>query len=420
VIEGVIENFRGRYGWVMVAVAALTLGMGFGTQVSISVFIKPLGDEFGWPRGDISLAYTLAAYCSGFSGIFMGYLADRMATRIIVVFGSVVLGLTYFMLGFVEARWQLYILYGPFIGGMCQGAFLAPLLTNVGFWFDRHKGLALGLTLAGQSLGAALVPLVTRVLISEFGWRYAYHAMGIGILCLLVPMALLIRQPPALAALRDGKAAGGPVKAVEPLIRPGVLAALLCPAIVCCCICMAIPIIHVVPLATDRGIDAPTAAAVLTLMMIVSIVGRVGIGKLADAIGGPRALFLASATQTALIFWFTRAGTPAGFYLVAVLFAVGYGGVIPAYAIIIRELVPPGRVGRLTGTVMFFGNIGMGTGGFLGGALYDWSGSYTLSFGTGAVAGMVNLAIVGSLLAYLRSRQPLLAPVRAAGTVGIG
>jgi MFS family permease len=164
----------------------------------------------------------------------------------------------------------------------------------------------------------------------------------------------------------------------------------------------------------DRGIDAPTAAGVLTLMMIVSILGRIGIGKVADAIGGVRALLLASATQTALIFWFTQAATPAGFYIVAVLFGLGYGGVIPAYAVIIRELVEPGRVGRVTGLVMLFGNIGMGTGGFLGGALYDWSGTYTLSFASGALAGMVNLAIAASLLAYLRARQPALAPARAA------
>jgi MFS family permease len=238
--------------------------------------------------------------------------------------------------------------------------------------------------------------------------------MGIGILALLVPVALLVRQPPALVAARAAPRAGGSTHAAPAPIAPGRLAALLCPAIVFCCICMSIPIIHVVPLATDRGIDAPTAASILPLMMGVSIVGRVGLGKVADAIGGVRALLLASATQTALIFWFTRVGTPASFYVVAILFAVGYGGVIPAYAIIIRELVPPGLVGRVNGTVMFFGNVGMGTGGFLGGAFYDWSGSYTLSYASGAVAGLANLVLIGLLLAYLRGRPPVLAAARAA------
>ncbi len=413
-IDGAIEYFRGRYGWVMVGLAAMIMGMGFGTQVSISVFIQPLGDEFGWARGDISFAYTLAAYCTGLSGILMGYLADRVPTRGLVLFGSTVLGATYLALGFVTARWQLYLLYGPLIGGMCQGAFLAPLLTNVGFWHDRHKGIALGLTLAGQSIGAALVPLAARLLISEIGWRQAYMVLGLGVWCLLIPAALLVRQPPALIRGGVGYAGGAAPTPARPPVPPGRVARLLCPAIVCCCICMSIPIIHVVPLAMDRGIDAQTAASVLTVMMIVSVIGRVGIGKVADAIGGVRALFLASATQTLLIFWFTRVGLPAGFYVVAVIFAVGYGGVIPAYAIIIRELIPPGRVGRITGLVMFFGNVGMGTGGFLGGALYDWSGGYTLSFATGAAAGLVNLAIVGTLLAYLRARQPALAPARAA------
>lgn len=412
--ESAGESPRGGYGWVMVAVAALTLGLGFGSQVAISVFIQPLSEEFGWARGEISLAYTLAAYCSGASGVLMGYLADRFATRRIVTTGAAMLAAAYLALGFVQARWQLYVLYGPFLGGLCQGAFVAPLLTNVGFWFERHKGLALGITLAGQSLGAALVPLLARVLISAVGWRNAYHLMGITVLCTLVPLTLLIRQPPALAAWRGREGPAGAAAAPEERVSVSVAAGLLCPAIVFCCICMAIPIIHVVPLAMDRGVDASTAAGVLTLMMMVSILGRVGIGKVADAIGGVRALLLASATQTALIFWFTQVATPAGFSIVAVLFGVGYGGVIPAYAVIIRELVAPGRVGRVTGLVMLFGNVGMGTGGFLGGALYDWSGSYTLSFGAGAAAGVVNLAIAGSLLAFLRARTSALAPAQAA------
>ncbi|HEX7928253.1 MAG TPA: MFS transporter, partial [bacterium] len=154
--------------------------------------------------------------------------------------------------------------------------------------------------------------------------------------------------------------------------------------------------------------------SVLTVMMMVSIIGRVGIGKVADAIGGVRALFLGSATQTVLIFWFTRMSTSMSFYITAVMFAVGYGGVIPAYAIIVRELVPARRVGVIMGIVMFFGNIGMGLGGFLGGALFDWTGSYNTPFGMGAVVGTVNLVIVGSLMVYLRARQPVLTPARAA------
>src|SRR5262245_3322018 len=186
------DEHRSRYGWVMVGVSALIMGMGFGTQVSVSVFIKPLGDEFGWARGEISFAYTLAAFCSGISGMLMGYLADRLPTRAIVLYGSIVLGAAYIALSFMQARWQLYLFYGVLVGGMCQGAFLSPLLTNVGFWFERNKGLALGMTLAGQSLGAALVPLAARMLITEFGWRQAYTLLGIFAWVLLIPLALLI------------------------------------------------------------------------------------------------------------------------------------------------------------------------------------------------------------------------------------
>jgi MFS family permease len=418
-IEAALGYFRARYGWVMVFVAGSLMGMGFGAQVSVSVFLKPLGAELGWARGDISFAYSLAAFFSGASGVLMGYWADRYGARRFVLGGSLMMGVAYVLLSFVTQRWELYVLYGLLVGGLCQGAFLAPMLTNVGFWFDKDKGLALGLALAGQSLGAALVPLAARLLISSLGWRQAYQALGIGAWAILVPLALLVREPPALARSRAAVRARGyvPAAASAPSRgggRPGVVTAALCGAIVCCCICMSIPIIHVVALATDRGVEAQTAAGILTVLMVVSVIGRVGIGRVADWIGGIRALLLASATQTAMIFWFTQASSPLGYYVIAVAFAIGYGGVIPAYAVILREVLPPGRVGASMGLVMFFGNLGMATGGFLGGALFDWSGSYLLPFATGAAAGVVNLAVVAALLLYVRGQHPAPAAAQAA------
>jgi MFS family permease len=407
-IEGMLATVRVRYGWVMVTAAALIMGMGFGAQVTVSVFITPLAAEFGWTRGDISFAYTLAATCAGLSGVLMGYLADRVSTRSLVLLGAAALGLAHVLLGQITERWQLYLLYGPLLGALAQGAFMAPLVTNVGLWFQRNKGLALGLAMAGQSLGAALVPLTARLLISEVGWRQAYHIMGLGAWCLLVPLAFFVRQPPlpAHGAAHGAATPGGTIGAAR-------LTAILGAAIVCCCLCMSVAVVHVVPLAIDSGLSVTTAASILSVLMIFAIAGRVGVGKLADAIGGVRALLLASATETVLIFWFTQARSLPAFYVIAAIFAVGYGGVIPAYAVIVREYIPPGRVGRATGTVMLFGNIGMGLGGFLGGVLFDWSGSYLASFGAATAAGIANVAIVGTLLFHLRARMPLLVAAKA-------
>ena len=226
----------------------------------------------------------------------------------------------------------------------------------------------------------------------------------------MLPLALLIGERPGIAeAKRLSRAAEKAPGHARPLMEPWKMTAVLCTAIVMCCICMSIPLVHVVALVTDVGISGTTAAGIFSAMMLTSIVGRVGIGKLADYIGGIRALLLASAGQTVMIFWFTQMTTPPGFYLIAALFGLGYGGVIPAYAIIIREYFPLHRVGMTVGLVFFFGNLGMGLGGFLGGLLFDLSGTYTLSYATGAATGTVNLLIVGSLLYFLSTQRPSLA-----------
>ena len=406
---------RGSHQWVVLFAATLIVGMGLGSLFSIAVFLKPVAAEFGWPRGQTAFAYSSAAFLQGLSGIMMGTLADRFSARPVVLFGALMTGGSLVLLGFVQSLWQLYLLYGVCLGALGLAGFLTPLVANIGHWFDRSPGLALGILMAGQSLGGAIIPALARYLIATYGWREAYIILGITAWAVTLPLALLIGERPGIAeAKRLSRAAEKTPGQARALIVPWKLTAVLCPAIVMCCICMSIPLVHVVALVTDVGISGPTAAGIFSAMLLTSIVGRVGIGKLADYIGGIRALLLASAGQTVMIFWFSQMTAPAGFYLIAVLFGLGYGGVIPAYAIIIREYFTLHRVGMTVGLVFFFGNLGMGLGGFLGGFLFDLSGTYTLSYATGAATGTVNLLIVGSLLYFLSTQRPALVAPEAA------
>jgi len=389
------------HGVVVVVASCLIMGMAFGSLLSVSVFFKPLELEFGWDRGVTSFAYSSASFMTGVMGIAMGRLVDRLSPRPIVLLGAVSIGSGLLLLSHMHAVWQLYLFYGLLVGGLGNGCFLIPLLTNVGFWFDRGKGLAIGSVMAGQSLGGALMPAISRYLLAEMPWREAYLVLGLGAWAVLIPLALLVRQPPGLSELK----ASALKHALPAVISPMRLTATLCVAIVCCCICMSIPILHVYPLAVEAGLSAVQAASVLGVLMSVSIVGRVGIGSVADRVGGVRSLLLASGVQTATIFWFSQMHTLPGLLLIAVLFGIGYGGVIPSYAVIIRELIPVNRVGLSMGMVFFFGNLGMSLGGYLGGLLYDLSGAYPLSYAAGALAGVANLIIVGSLLLTLRARQ---------------
>ena len=391
----------------MVFVASAAMALGQGSLFSFSVFLKPIAAEFGWARGETALAYTSATFLNGLFGIAMGMLADRYATRPIVLMGSVVLGGALVLLSRMDSLWQFYIYYGALMGGFALGAFLTPLVTNVGFWFERNRGVALGIVLAGQSLGGTLMPLYARWLLDNLGWRDAYLIMGLTAWAVVVPLALLIREAPGVEEAKVISRAAGAHPGARG-IRPGVMAGVLGAAIVLCCINMSIPIVHLVALGTDKGISRENAATVLALMMFASIFGRVGIGKVSDWIGGMRALFLASSVQTLMIYGFPMAEGLPQLYVVALLFGVGYGGVIPAYAIIIREVMPMHLAGWAVGIVFFFGNVGMGIGGFLGGWLYDLSGSYNLSYATGAATGVMNLLIVGSLIwRYGRPQAPL-------------
>jgi len=392
----------------MAFASSLMMGMAFGTMLCVTVFLPPLEGEFGWARGLTSFAYSSSAFLNGLFGIFIGRLIDRISIRPIVLLGAVMIGLSQVLLSRIDSLWQLYLLYGVLVGALGGSAFLVPLTANIGFWFDRHKGLAMSVVLAGQSLGGAAMPLLARWLLGMMDWREAYLVLGLVAWGVLLPLAFLIREPPHRVEARSSAGSATNPATVEPAppplanVSPKLLLHSLSAAIVLCCICMAIPLIHVYPLALERGIAPAEAAMVLGLMMGTSVVGRIGIGKIADHLGGLRSLLLASGAQTAVIFWFSQVGALPGFYTVAILFALGYGGVVPSYAIIIRELMPANKVGVSMGTIFFFGNLGMALGGYLGGLLYDLSGTYTLSYSAGTVAGLLNLMIVSFLLARAR------------------
>lgn len=393
-----------RYGWVMVAITPILLGFYMGSLGSISVFLKPLVAEFGWLRGETTFAYLISNAGLGLGGILMGLLADRYPTRRIVLFGCVAIGLSYMAMSRQTTLWQFY-LYSGLAAGLGGAALFSPLLANVGGWFTRNRGLALGLATAGQALGQGIVPYVSSHLIAALGWRGAFNALGGFSLVVLVPLALLVRNPPTSA--RSGPETQGDavereaeVFPIPPLRSISVLSF----AAILCCIPMAVPMVHVVALAMDRGLIPENAARVLLLLMIAGACGRAVFGKLADNFGPLRTYMLASAWQTAMVFWFTRISSPPMFYLAGLLFGFGYGGVMTGLILCAQCFVPTARRGVSTGVVVMFGFLGMGIGGYGGGLLFDITGDYTMSYAFAAISGILNLLVGGSLYVYQSRR----------------
>jgi len=308
-----------------------------------------------------------------------------------------------------DALWQFYVLF--FLAGFLgAGALFAPIIANVGNWFPTGAGLAVGIASAGQALGQGGVPFGTANLISSFGWRGAFVALGLLAIFLLVPLALLIRNPPLAIRARDagetGRSDASPVSLSTPTVTIWLSA-----AVVCCCTCMSVPLMHLVPLIQDRGFSAEQASSVAFLMLSVAILGRIAFGKLADMIGALPAYLVASFWQTALVFFFTTFASLNGFYVFAAIFGFGYAGVMTCLLLSVRALTPVSKRASTLGIVLVFAWLGHGIGGYQGGIFFDLTGEYGQSYANAAIAGVFNLIIVFTL--YLRVSRPRRDPLLA-------
>jgi len=385
------------------------MGMGAGALISISTFLKPIVTEFDWLRGETSLAYLAGAIAMGFGGIGMGYISDRYSTRPVVIVGILCLGGSMFLLASQSALWQFYLYYS-ILGGFGASALDAPLLANVGNWFNRNKGLALGLAMAGRALGQGFVPFGSGLLISSSGWREAYTTLGIVSLVVLLPLAYFIRNPPGLQEAKEAsrKVSTSDQDRAHP-VPPKLAVAWLSGAGLFCCTCMGTAMVHAVAIAQDTGIDANKAAGVILLIYISGFFGRIAFGKLSDHIGGIRAYWLASFGQTVLIFWFTQMQSLAGFYAHAIIFGFFMAGVMTGLIICVRELTPVHMRGMSNGIVVLLAWVGMGIGGYQAGFFFDISGSYLIPYANATAAGTVSLIIGGALYFYFRRKSAVLA-----------
>lgn len=393
-----------RYGWLMVALTPLFMALGIGSLLCISVFLRPLEAEFGWARGVTSFAYLAGTVALGVGGIAMGYLADRVPMRRMLFLGALAMGLLSLALSRQTALWQLYAYYVLF-GLLGSAAVFVPGMALVGSWFTRNRGLAIGCTTAAFALLQGVLPSIVRYLITDVGWRGAYTALGVFCLAVLVPLSWLMRRPGEGAAQSAASAAAPRAFALAPQVSTGFISV----AVVFCCITMATPMVHVVALAQDLGFGPQEAAGVLTVLMVAGLAGRVIIGKLADALGGLPAYLLASGMQTVLVFAFTLVHTLPALYVLAFLFGLGSSAVMTCIFVCVQEMTPMARWGTYTGVAAGFGWTGMGLGGWQGGLFYDLTGSYTVSYANAALAGAINLAILGTLWALRHRRELALA-----------
>ncbi len=394
-----------RYAWTRLALTLALMTVGSGVMYIVSVVLPTVQAEFGVARADASLPYTLLMIGFGLGGILMGRLADRFGVMLPLLVGAAGLGTGFVAAGLSSSLLGFAIAHGLLLGLLGSAATYAPLLADTSLWFVRRRGIAVAVCASGNYLAGTVWPPIVQHFVETQGWRSTY--IGLGIFCsvtmALLALAMRSRPPVARAA---AVAAKRPL--ATPSTRPFGLSlnqaqGLLCMAGVACCVAMAMPQVHIVAYCSDLGFGAARGAEMLSLMLVCGIISRLVSGVVCDRIGGLRTLLLGSVLQMAALLLFLPFDGLVSLYVVSALFGLFQGGIVPSYAIIVREYFPPAEAGARVGTVLMATLLGMALGGWMSGKVFDLTGSYQAAFVNGIGWNLLNIGIVLFLLWRLRT-----------------
>jgi len=380
------------YGWVIVGAGFVVTCIGIGAMLSLSIFLQPMSEAMGWSRTGISIAALLTWLGMGVGSFLWGALSDRFGTRAVMLCGGILLGIGLMAASQAATLGQFQILFGVIVG-VAAGSFYAPITATTTRWFTEQRSLAVALVSAGIGLGSSTVGPLARWMITNYDWRVAMFTVGELTWLLIIPAALLVREPAVVVGAAPAATAGadGREFTAAQVFRTPQFAAIAFTYFACCAAHSG-PIFHMVTNVMDHGVSAMAATTVLSVAGLASLGGKIVCGLIADRVGAKRTLVVGLALQalSLILYLFTR--ELASFYALAVMFGFAYGGVMPLYAILVREYFGARVMGTAFGAVAFVSTLGMSVGPWAGGWLYDSFGSYSWLFlasfgiGLGAVA----------------------------------
>jgi MFS family permease len=377
-------------------VAAVVLGaIGSVGMWSVPVVLPAVQAEFGVARADASLPFTLAMMGFAFGGVAMGRLSDRLGILAPVVCGELALSVGYIGAGFAPNLVSFALLH--IVIGIGASATFGPLIADTSQWFTRRRGIAVAIVACGNYLGGTIWPPILHHFIASDGWR-ATH-IGVGVFCGLATLPLLLalrRRAPMQDTESVGSLGAGAHRGLG--ISPNALQAVLCLAGLSCCVAMAMPQVHIVAYCGDLGYGVARGAEMLSLMLGFGMVSRIASGFVADRIGGVATLLLSSALQGVALFLYLLFDGLASLYVISALFGLFQGGIVPMYAIIVREYFSPQEAGTRLGLVLMATLFGMALGGWMSGVIFDLTGSYQVAFANGLMWNLVNVLIAFWLL----------------------
>jgi MFS family permease len=381
------------YGWVVVGAAMVITCVGFGAMFSLGVFLQPMSAQMGWSRTGISVAALLNFLSMGVGSFVWGALSDRLGTRAVVLIGGVLLGLGTVLASQAPTLGLFQFFFGVVVG-FAAGSLYTPLTATTTRWFTKHRSLAVALVSVGLGLGSTTTAPLARWIITNYDWRMAMMVLGDLTWLFIIPAAFLVREPSPAEMPAPSQSAGGAdgsdLTAAQALRTPQFAA--LAFTYFACCATHAGPIFHMVTHAIDHGVPAMAAATVLSVAGLASLSGKIVCGLVADKVGAKRVLISGLALQVVAVALYLVTTNLSHFYAVGLMFGFAYGGVMPLYAILVREYFGARIMGTTFGAVGLASTLGMALGPVAGGFIYDTSGSYTWLFigscavGLGAVA----------------------------------
>jgi len=388
-----------RYSWIRLGITLMIATVGNVGMWAIIVIMPAVQSEFGTDRAEASLPYTMTMVGFALGNFLIGRAVDRFGIMLSLIVAALTIG-TGFALAATSSSVAMLSVVQLFIGFGTAASF-GPLIADISHWFYRQRGLAVGIAASGNYLSGAIWPLLLTSIMGDQGWRGAYVALSIIVVVIVVPLAFLLRRKISSEAAQQAEAAARVgVRSVN--FSPGVLQFLLIIAGIGCCIAMSMPQVHIVSLCVDLGYGPAVGAEMLSLMLMGGVVSRLISGAVADRLGGVRTLLIGSGLQCIALFLYLPFDGLVSLYVVSLVFGLSQGGIVPSYAVIVREYLPAREAGGRVGLVIMATIAGMAVGGWMSGWIFDLTGSYQMAFLNGIAWNFLNIGIMILILFNVR------------------
>ncbi|WP_417711472.1 MFS transporter [Roseibium aggregatum] len=391
----------GPYAWFRLAISILLSTLGGAGMWAVVIVLPAVQTDFGIDRADASLPYTATMFGFAAGNYLLGRFVDRYGIVLPVIGSALSLSAGFVLAAFAPDVWSFSLAQGVLIG-LGTAATFGPLIADISHWFLKRRGFAVACAACGNYLAGVLWPSLIQWSLATTDWRHTYILIGVICLVAMVPLALLLRRPPpdtslsaASATARFGRQDTG--------LPPAVLQALLVVAGLACCVAMSMPQVHIVAYCVDLGYGVAPGADMIALMTGAGVVSRLTSGYIADKIGGVMTLLIGSVLQCAALFLFIPFNGLASLYLVSLIFGLSQGGIVPSYAVIVREYLPAREAGQRVGLVIMSTILGMALGGWLSGWIYDLTGSYQAAFLNGIAWNFLNMAVM--IFIFMRGKM---------------